>query len=451
MSQARVLVIFKTAVDIFKTGFQIVNLIKKQNSVSNEEIKADIEEARRSIETLLLSSTTVIIREIRLQFKLYDIESTEEELNSLMYDLNNYILAHNEIDRIEFKRLFLDRFHQSIANIRKLPRLLSYTIPGLTEPLVNLICDASKCNMTAIHEFQRFYAYLLSKGSTLWFVFRELSNMTSDDVEQFWNASLPQVQEQFDNMETTCKERFPDNAMEDIKENIDASTMYDNCRMRYTWAWCDVLYYPPMGTYQFHYHTSVADFVFWNEGSSSGRNQIMVLGDYDENVTTWDPREMNDMLALNNDTFRAAIDGSEDSIAAKNVGNAVEDFVKKNGSLLNAFIVYFDADDLGNVSRKLDNDSMVAYLSIDKVTLKYCYNTGAACWFARSDLLNKINEDWKELTGTFHVYVYPCPSSDQPTSCDKHKTGAAMGIANSFWTIGLSSIFIVSSILWVQY
>ena len=448
MSQAMVLKVFKTVIDIFKTGLQIVNLIKKLNSDSIEEVKAEVEEARRSIENLILTSTTVIIREIRLQFKLYDIENTERELNSLLYDLNNYILADNEVDRIEFERLFLDRFDQSVANIRNLPRLLSYTIPGLTEPLENLIRDASRCNMTAIHEFQRFYAYLLSKGSTLSFVFRELSNMTSDDVEQFWNESLSQVQEQFDNMETACKKRFSDYAKEDIKENIDAVTMYENCRQRYTWACCDVLYYPPMGTYQFHFHTTVADFMFWNGGSSSGRNQIMVLGDYDGNVTTWDSREMNDMLALNKDTFRSVIDGSKDSIAALKLGNAVEDFVKTNGFLLNAVIVFFDAGDLGKVSRKLDNGSMVAYVSIEKVTLKYCYNTGAACAITRWDPFHINN--WKEYTGTFHVYVYPCPTSDQPTSCDKYTTGAAMGIAKNFWIISFSSLFIFSS-GWVQY
>ena len=449
MSHATVLKVFKTVIDIFKTGFQIVNLIKKQNSDSIEEVKAEIEEARRSIEKLILSSTKVIIREIRLQFKLYDIENTEKELNSLMHDLNNYILADNEVDRIKFKRIFLDRFDPSVADIRKLPGLLSYTIPGLTEPLDNLIRDTSRCNMTAIHKFQKFYAYLLSKGSTLWFVFRELSNMTSDDVEEFWNESLPHVQEQFDNMETTCKERYPEYAMEDIKENIDAWAMYENCTQRYTWAWSDVLYYPPMGTYQFHYHTSVADFVFWNGGSSSGRNQIMVVGDYDENGTTWDHREMNDMLALNKDAFRSVIDGSEDSIAAMKVGNAVDEFIKKTGSLLNAIIVFFDADDLGKVSRKLDNDSTVAYVTVEKVTLKCCYNTGAACALTTWD---PFHINWHEYTVAFHVYVYPCPTPDQPTSCDKHTTGgAAIGIAKSFRTIGLSSLFIVSSILWVQY
>lgn len=273
-----VLNVFKTGVDIFKTGLQIVNVIRKLNSGSIDDVQSQLEEVRRGLERMIRSSTTNIIREITLQNKLDRIETIVKEVHSLLIDMRNYVLANGGVDRDNYKSLFLDRFDQRVvAMIRELPGLLSYTVPGLSEPLVDLIRDKSNCNMTAIHEFQLFYADLLSDGSTLQFVFRELSNITSADIKEFWTEKLPGVQKLFDDMEKTCRERQPNYAVDEIKQNINADVMYKNCKERYTWAWCDVLYYPPMGTHQFHYHKSVTSVMFWNKKSSSGRNQIMVL------------------------------------------------------------------------------------------------------------------------------------------------------------------------------
>ena len=88
-----------------------------------------------------------------------------------------------------------------------------------------------------------------------------------------------------DNIEETCNERLPQYAVEGIKQNIDADVMFEQCKERYTWARShrDVFYYPSMVTHQFHYHKPVNDFMFWNEASSAGRNQIMVIGDIHDN------------------------------------------------------------------------------------------------------------------------------------------------------------------------
>ena len=439
-----VLTIFKTGLNIFETGLEIVNLIKKQST--NEDVQAQLEDVRRGLEKLIQSSTTDIIREITLQNKLDRIETIVKELRSLLIDMKNYVLA-DVLDREDYKSLFLNRFDQRVvAMIRELPGLLAYTIPGLSEPLVDLILDKSNCNMTAIYEFQLFYADLLSDGTTLQFVFRELSNMTSADVEEFWKEKLPGVQGQFDKMEKTCKERQPGYTADEIKQNINAVTMYKNCKERYTWALCDVLYYPPMGTHQFHYHKSVPDVMFWNKKSSSGRNQIMVIGDTDETYKAWDPKTIKSALASKEDTFRSVIAGSEDSSAALKIGNAVEDFVKKKGFLIKAIIVFFDAKRLGKISQVVDKDSPGAYVNVDDVTLKYCYSSGIACTFARWDLFN-FNDDWKAYTGTFHVYVYPC-NSTKASDCVNHSTSAAIGVIQTSSNIGLS---VVGLIFWILY
>lgn len=430
---AAVLTVFKTGLDIFKAGFQIVDFIRKLNSDKPEDLKEVLEEIRTDLNRMIRSSTTTIIKEITLQNKLAKIEDTVSEIQSLLIDMENYIEAENEVDRQSYKTLFLKRFDQRVvAQIRNLPSLLAYNIPGFSEPLIYLIRDKAQCNMTAIHEFQMFYANLLADGSTLQLVFRELSNYTSDDVQEFWNEHLPNIQVQFDGMETTCKERFPKNAEEEIKQNIDARALYNNSKQRYTWAWCNVYYYPPMGTHQFHFHKSVSDFLFWNGASSSGRNQIMVIGDIDKIEQSWNKNDMNAALASNVDKFKSVISGSEDTSAALKVGDAVENFVKDKGFLIKGVVVFFDTPSLASTVRIVDDSSSAAYVVIEGVALKFCYNNGLVCTITQSEWFNY----WETYTGRFHIYVFPCTTSDTDESsrpdCFEHTTGAANSNIRSF-------------------
>ena len=424
-----VLNIFKTVFDVLKPGFQIIDFIRKQNSRSMENFETELERVRKDIDRMVRSSTTDIIREITLQNKLDRIETTVSELQSLLIDLKNYVLAENELDRTDYKSLFLERFDQRVvAMIRSLPEFLSYTMPGFSEPLIDIILNKSSCNMTAIHGFQLFYAHILSDGFTLQLVFRELLEVTTSDVEDFWIANLPRVQQQFDHMQETCKVRLPQYAVDMIKQNIDADVMFEQCKERYTWAWSDVFYYPPMGTHQFHYHKAAKDFMFWNKASSAGRNQILVIQDNDEKVNGWDPVEISSELASSHEEFNSVIKWSDDTTAAKKVGEAVEEFVKKKGfPTIGAIIVFFDAKGLGNVSRMIDNGSLGAYIGLDGVKLKYCYSSGIACSLASWNLFN-FNQDWKEYTGMFHVYVYPCFKADESEKCIKHSTSAANNV-----------------------
>ena len=126
-----VLNIFKTVFDIFKPGFKIIDAIRKQNEGPIEDVKTELERVRKDIDRMVRSSTTDIIREITLQNKLDRIETTVHKLKSLLIDLKNYALAENEIDRLNYESLFLERHDQRVvALIRSLPELLSYTIPG---------------------------------------------------------------------------------------------------------------------------------------------------------------------------------------------------------------------------------------------------------------------------------------------------------------------------------
>lgn len=65
-----VLTIFQTAFDIFKTGSQIVDLIRKQNAATVEDLSVQIKAIRNDMEKMIQASTTRIIEEITLQTKL---------------------------------------------------------------------------------------------------------------------------------------------------------------------------------------------------------------------------------------------------------------------------------------------------------------------------------------------------------------------------------------------
>ena len=92
-----VVTVFKTVVTIFKTGFQIVDFIRKLNSDPTEDLKNMLEDIRKDMTKMISSSTTAIIREITLQNKLEKIEDTVSEIRSLLIDLENYIEAENEV------------------------------------------------------------------------------------------------------------------------------------------------------------------------------------------------------------------------------------------------------------------------------------------------------------------------------------------------------------------
>ena len=87
-------------------------------------MKTELERVRKDIDRMVRSSTTDIIREITLQNKLDRIETTVHKLKSLLIDLKNYALAENEIDRLNYESLFLERYDQRVvALIRSLPEL----------------------------------------------------------------------------------------------------------------------------------------------------------------------------------------------------------------------------------------------------------------------------------------------------------------------------------------
>ena len=409
-SLSAVLAVGQTVFDIVKTGLEIVDLIR--NIESDQSTEKDKEEILNRIDTLIKFSTTTIIKEIELQRKLERIEETAVQVQSLLTDLTNYISADKKEDREIYKKHFIHRFHDAVAQIRNLPNLLTDTITtGLSERLVDLILDKTQCNMTAVFQFQTFFAYLTSDCVTLHLAFTELSNITTDDVILFWEAAIQKIQFQFDKMEDTCKRRFSKYATNEIKLAINADVLSKSCKERYTWAWCDVFYYAAMGTHQFQYRKSVANFSFWNGASSSGRNQVMVIGDNDQVEQSWNQHTMNSELKSDINIFKDVISGPEDTSAALKVGEAVETYVKDKGFHVMAVLVFFDAADLEKVSIITDPASPAAYLVIEGVTLKYCYNSGFVCTITRWNLF-AFNNEWKEYTGRFHVLVFPCAKAE---------------------------------------
>ena len=124
--------------------------------------------------------------------RLKDIVSV---VRSSLADLDLYFKATNGTEE-DYKKLYQNRFeeHDVIVQIRKLPSLLSDTVPELSKPLKYLILDTTKCNMTSIVEFEYFYANLISHAITLQFAYTEFANLNLDFVQEYWDTNLDQVQ-----------------------------------------------------------------------------------------------------------------------------------------------------------------------------------------------------------------------------------------------------------------
>lgn len=285
------------------------------------------------------SSKADIITNVMLQSKLELIDDALIAMHSSLIDLKEILLAKTKSEREQLERIFVHRFeeHDVIKHIRFLPDILEYKIPGTSSNLVDLFADNTRCNMTAISEFQHFYTKLLSDGISLDVVHILLtSNLTLNVTIEDWRIQIDMVSRVLDNQVKHCISKFSDYENEDIQAANDAVTLWTNNGNRYPWIKCDVMFLKPFGTFQFLYIKHTEDHLFWYR---SDLNKIAIF--YNKNETKRDPA----ILANATEKFKSAIQGMSDENAAKNVGIAVEDHLKVQGYSVKALVVFFEGGD----------------------------------------------------------------------------------------------------------
>jgi hypothetical protein len=94
----------------------------------------------------ITTSTNEIIISIGLRSKLGLIDDAVVGIHSSLKDTVNILESKTLTERDAYKRLFVKRFEQNgiIKYIRFLPELLSYTIPGASGKLTDLLADHTR-------------------------------------------------------------------------------------------------------------------------------------------------------------------------------------------------------------------------------------------------------------------------------------------------------------------
>jgi hypothetical protein len=106
--------------------------------------------------------------------------------------------------------------------------------------------------MTALYAFKYFYVNLLSDGITIDLLYLNLSTTISlNKTITEWNESLEKVENIFYAKQSSCIKDFPKLAQEDVKNAVDAVTLWSDNKQRYPWSTSDVLFLKPYGTFQF--------------------------------------------------------------------------------------------------------------------------------------------------------------------------------------------------------
>lgn len=356
------------AVDIISNVFGVVDFFEKRDTPEGVT-QADLDKLKNDIlqqmDYMLDYYKTEIILGLTLQIEVGRFKETISRLKSSLEDLKNLILARNKSEENMYKALFKQRFdeHDVIVEIRKLPDLLTATIPELSRPLTKLILDTTKCNMTAIIKFEKFYAHLIFDAMTLHFIYGWISNHSNYFVKQYWDNKLPQIQETVDDMENVCINTFDTYVDDEVKVNVSIDTILANSIQKYPWKTIDVFDFPPENSFKEHYHRSLPrKCLFWNDGQNSFSNRIIMMLDKDIVVPLWNQTDVQAALQRNTNLFIKSVN---DPLAAQALYNATMEFVNDLNFIPKAIIVYYvSAEPKSFVRTILDPLSISAHFAI---------------------------------------------------------------------------------------
>lgn len=404
--------VLKASIDIFGAASQVVDFFEKRDTpvgvtqAELDKLKTDI---LQQMDYMLSNYKGEIILALTLQEEVGRLKETTSRIQSSLEDLKNLMLARNKSEETIYKALFKQRYeeHDIIVEIRKLAGLLTETIPELSKPLKDLILDSTKCNMTAIVEFEKFYARLISDAVTLQLVYGWISNHSSYFVQQYWDTKLPYIQTTFQDMENVCIATFDDYVDDDVKLNVSTETIFDNSKQRYPWKTIDVFDFPPKNSFKYHYHRSLPQkCLFWNDEPNSFRNRIMVMLDKDIVVPLWNQTDVQAALQRNISLFKKSINGP---LAAQDLYKATERFVNDLNFIHKALIVFYVPPEPESfVKTILDPLSIAAHLAVpDNAGGFYHAYVYPEIWNNFSSYLNSYTGNKEPVVSAAVAWMHP--------------------------------------------
>lgn len=168
-------------------------------SSSEDKFNTDIEEA-------IDNSKTEILDNIILQSRFDKIDDAVIAIHSSLVDLQSYRKA-TSIEKTKLKAQYIKRFDDNsvISQIRFLPELLSYSVPGTRgETFMSLFSTNANCDSGKIKRFQKFYLRLVSDGVALDVIHTEFSNLDPSTNVEFWAEKMEKIRGIFEQANDEC-------------------------------------------------------------------------------------------------------------------------------------------------------------------------------------------------------------------------------------------------------
>jgi hypothetical protein len=348
-SSGQVIGIGGLIINVVRTGVEIVKI------VDNKGVRlSHINDIVDGLKGNIRSSTSGIKTSIGLSSRLGLIDDTVINIHSSLIDVVNILEATTMTNRDEYTRLFVKRFedNEMIKYIRFLPQLLTYNIPGASGKLIDLLADNTRCNMTSLDAFKYFYVNLLSDGIAIDLLYLHLSTkLPLNKTINEWNASLIKVANIFDNKQASCMTKFTEFAQEDENNAVAAVTLRSNNKQRYPWKRSDVIFLKSIGTFQFLYHKSRENHLFWQK--SSPRVKIAVFNDINDTFVK------PDILVNFSQTLKSSMEGKWDDEAALHVGQLVENHLEEQGLAITSLVVFFEGGKFSIENVQLDSGKFI--------------------------------------------------------------------------------------------
>lgn len=381
------------AFDVLKFGFSVAEYFQNKNQGEQlDEISKLLSEVNERIDSV----NTRIITTVLLHSRLERIDEAVLNIRSSLTDLEYIFRANDTKDKTRHMDLFVYRFdnHGVIKHLRFLSELLQYTIPGTSRPLVDLFSEHTRCNLTGLYEFEKFYFKLVSDGIAIELAYEYMhltAHASLNRVYDRWRTKIQEMESIFSKQEMTCKEQFAALAEEDLKHAHDATTLWTNNNHRYPWLRNNVIFLKRYGTHQFLFMKHTGHYLFWNR---SHKNKIVIFTEKQEIAP--------EPVALDTKELKAAITGKSDRGAARHVAHVAEVQLEERNYAIRSMLVFFDGGEFSSDGIKIDGDSKLIEAVIPNVELEYCYESGVQC---NMDVLNWL-DGRKVVKGNMKIMAY---------------------------------------------
>ncbi|XP_045173806.2 uncharacterized protein LOC123535279 [Mercenaria mercenaria] len=358
----------------------------------------DLDEAVESITRNINAAKMDILNSILLQSKFDRIDDAVIGIRSSLTDLKNCIEAKEPTSRHEFQKLFIKRYESDgiEMKIRFLPQVLTYEVPGRSGQLLSLLTETTRCNLTALYEFQIFYLDLLSSGIALEMAYLKVTtHIQTKNAMEYWHTPCENIQQAFEKVVNECESKFVTYANEDIADAASPVDLWAKNNRWFPLKLNDVFFSQARQSFQFVYVEYEDGSMVWTKTGQN--NRYSVFYDNPPKRYTLSPYTLANATGL----LQAAIKGEDDKEAAKNIGTSTKNFLSAFGYGVQTLLVIFDNGGFTEIPSK---ESPALKAELKGIKMKYCDQRDDGCKDAETcgDTCNIV----KEPVGNFKIYAY---------------------------------------------